>query len=39
LEIILAAHSRPVRFGSGVAAAQAVYAEVALPKPEMALSN
>ena len=39
LEIILAAHSRSVRFGSGVAAAQAVYAEVALPKPEMALSN
>ena len=39
LEIILAANGRAVRFGSGVAAAQSVYTEVALPKPELALSN
>jgi aspartate aminotransferase-like enzyme len=39
LEIILAANGHPVRFGSGVAAAQTVYAEVAIPKPELALSN
>jgi aspartate aminotransferase-like enzyme len=32
LEIILAAQGIPVRFGSGVAAVQNVYAEVALPK-------
>jgi aspartate aminotransferase-like enzyme len=32
LELILAAHGHPVRFGSGVAAVQNVYAEVALPK-------
>ena len=32
LEIILAAQGLPVRFGSGVAAVQNVYAEVALPK-------
>ncbi len=32
LELILAATSYPVRFGSGVAAVQSVYAEVALPK-------
>lgn len=31
LEIILAAHGRPVRFGSGVAAVQNVYATAALP--------
>jgi aspartate aminotransferase-like enzyme len=37
LEIILAANGRPVRFGSGVAAAQSVYTDVALPKPELAL--
>ena len=39
LELILTANGREVRFGSGVAAAQTVYAELALPKPEMALSN
>ncbi|MGA8028432.1 MAG: alanine--glyoxylate aminotransferase family protein [Bryobacteraceae bacterium] len=32
LEIILAAHGYPVRFGSGVAAVQNVYADVAVPK-------
>jgi aspartate aminotransferase-like enzyme len=32
LEIILVAQGLPVRFGSGVAAVQNVYAEVALPK-------
>jgi aspartate aminotransferase-like enzyme len=32
LEIILAAQGRPVKFGSGVAAVQNVYAEVALSK-------
>ncbi len=32
LEIILAAQGLPIRFGSGVAAVQNVYAEVALPK-------
>ena len=32
LEIILEANGHPVRFGSGVAAVQRVYAEVALPK-------
>ena len=37
LEIILAAQGLPVRFGSGVAAVQNVYADVALPK-EAALS-
>ncbi len=37
LEIILTANGHPVRFGSGVAAVQNVYAEVALPKPELAL--
>ncbi|HZS56544.1 MAG TPA: alanine--glyoxylate aminotransferase family protein [Bryobacteraceae bacterium] len=37
LEIILAAQGHPVRFGSGVAAVQNVYAEAALPK-EAALS-
>jgi aspartate aminotransferase-like enzyme len=31
LELILAAHGRPVRLGAGVAAVQAVYAERALP--------
>jgi aspartate aminotransferase-like enzyme len=34
LELILAAHGHPVRFGSAVAAVQNVYAEAALPKPE-----
>ena len=38
LEIILAAHGHPVEFGSGVAAVQRVYAEVAMPKPALALS-
>ncbi len=38
LEIILAAQGYPVRFGSGVAAVQNVYAEVALPKEALALS-
>jgi aspartate aminotransferase-like enzyme len=33
LEIILAAHGHSVRFGSGVAAVQNVYVEVAMPKP------
>lgn len=32
LELILAAHGQPVRFGTGVAAVQNVYADVALPK-------
>jgi aspartate aminotransferase-like enzyme len=34
LELILLANGREVRLGSGVAAVQKVYAEVALPKPE-----
>jgi aspartate aminotransferase-like enzyme len=34
LEIILLANGHPVSLGSGVAAVQKVYAEVALPKPE-----
>jgi aspartate aminotransferase-like enzyme len=34
LELILLANGREVRLGSGVAAVQNVYAEVALPKPE-----
>ncbi len=38
LEIILAANGLPVRFGSGVAAVQNVYAELALPKEALALS-
>jgi aspartate aminotransferase-like enzyme len=38
LEIILAAQGHPVRFGSGVAAAQNVYAQVALPAEVSALS-
>ncbi|MGI8961581.1 MAG: pyridoxal-phosphate-dependent aminotransferase family protein [Bryobacteraceae bacterium] len=38
LEIILAAQGYPVRFGTGVAAAQNVYAEVALPKEAVALN-
>ncbi len=38
LEIILAANGRAVRFGSGVAAVQNVYADVALPKEALALS-
>jgi aspartate aminotransferase-like enzyme len=36
LEIILAAQGYPVRFGTGVAAAQNVYSEVALPKEAVA---
>lgn len=39
LELILAANGHPVEFGSGVAAVQRVYAEVALPKPQMAISG
>lgn len=38
LEIILAANGHSVRFGSGVSAVQNVYADVALPKPELTLS-
>jgi aspartate aminotransferase-like enzyme len=38
LEIILAAQGHPVRFGTGVAAAQNVYAQVALPKEVVALN-
>jgi len=38
LEIILTAHGYPVRFGSGVAAVQNVYAEAALPKEALALN-
>ncbi len=38
LEIILAAQGHPVRFGSGVAAVQNVYADVALPKEALTLS-
>jgi aspartate aminotransferase-like enzyme len=36
LEIILASQGYPVRFGTGVAAAQNVYSEVALPKEAVA---
>jgi len=44
LELILAANGLPVRFGSGVAAVQSVYANAALPKlaarePEAALAR
>ena len=38
LEIILAAQGYPVRFGTGVAAAQTLYAEIALPEEAVALS-
>jgi aspartate aminotransferase-like enzyme len=38
LEIILAAQGYPVRFGTGVAAAQNVYTEIALPKEAVALN-
>ncbi len=38
LEIILAAQGRSVRFGSGVAAVQNVYADIALPKEALTLS-
>jgi aspartate aminotransferase-like enzyme len=34
LELILASNGVPVKFGSGVAAAQQVYAEIAIPKTE-----
>jgi aspartate aminotransferase-like enzyme len=37
LEIILTAQGHPVRFGSGVAAAQNIYADAALPKEALAL--
>ncbi len=36
LEIILAAKGHPVKFGTGVAAVQEIYAQAALPKPELA---
>ena len=39
LELILAANGHPVEFGKGVAAVQQVYAEVALPKPALAISG
>ena len=35
LEIILAAKGYPVKFGTGVAAVQEVYAQAALPKAEL----
>ena len=35
LELILAAQGYPVRFGTGVAAVQEVYAQAALPKFEL----
>lgn len=35
LELILAANGYPVRFGTGVAAVQEVYAQAALPKAEL----
>ncbi len=38
LEIILSANGHPVRYGSGVAAVQNVYAEAALPKEALALA-
>jgi aspartate aminotransferase-like enzyme len=38
LEIILSAHGRPVKFGSGVAAVQKVYAERALSKEKASAS-
>jgi aspartate aminotransferase-like enzyme len=38
LEIILAGQDFPVRFGSGVAAVQKIYAEAALPKATLVLS-
>jgi aspartate aminotransferase-like enzyme len=38
LELILTANGFPVKFGTGVAAAQNVYAEAALPKEALALS-
>ncbi|MBV9303621.1 MAG: alanine--glyoxylate aminotransferase family protein [Acidobacteriaceae bacterium] len=38
LELILAAQGYPVQFGTGVAAAQNVYAEAALPKEAVALT-
>ena len=38
LEIILAAHGQPVRFGCGVAAVQSVYAGAAVPKAALALN-
>jgi aspartate aminotransferase-like enzyme len=38
LELILAANGHPVRFGTGVAAVQNVYADVALPKEALALN-
>jgi aspartate aminotransferase-like enzyme len=38
LELILSANGFPVKFGTGVAAAQNVYAEVAIPKAALAVS-
>jgi aspartate aminotransferase-like enzyme len=38
LELILAANGYPVKFGTGVAAVQHVFAEAALPKEALALS-
>lgn len=38
LEIILSANGHPVRYGSGVAAVQNVYAEAALPKEALVLT-
>jgi aspartate aminotransferase-like enzyme len=37
LELILSANGHPVKFGSGVAAVQQIYAEAALPKPALAV--
>jgi len=37
LELILSANGHPVKFGSGVAAVQQIYAEAALPKPVLAV--
>jgi aspartate aminotransferase-like enzyme len=39
LEIILHANGHPVKFGSGVAAVQKVYAEVAVKQPEPAIAR
>jgi aspartate aminotransferase-like enzyme len=36
LELILAANGHPVKFGSGVAAVQNAYAELAIPQPALA---
>jgi len=39
LELILAANGHPVKFGTGVAAVQNAYAEIALPHPALAGST